>query len=222
MLRDSPTRMRLVALVLCPMLLSCGTAPRALSSDGGGPTSPTGPRDLARFVLVIREAPEGDPVHEWRPVSGLDVSEFLGGGPSAGGERYSGKFLLATWNRDCEQERDTCEDNCMNSDLGPDWSHIKTRGAKYSECSKRCLKPYIDCCRLRELESEEFRSIHEAVDWLKRHRTEVLVGTSVVIAGVVFVVVVAGTGGAALVLVPAVLMASAQFPLDPHVAAVRP
>jgi hypothetical protein len=110
----------------------------------------------------------------------------------------------------------------MKSDLGPDWSHIRTSGAKHRECRSRCQKPYDDCCRLREHESKEFRSIHEAVDWLKRYRTEVLVGTSVVIAGVVFVVVVAGTGGAALILVPVVIVASPQFSHEHHLAEVRP
>lgn len=69
--------MRFVALFLCPVLLSCSAALRTLSSDADGPTGPSGPRDLARFVLVIREAPDGHPVHEWHPVSGFDVPEFL-------------------------------------------------------------------------------------------------------------------------------------------------
>jgi hypothetical protein len=46
-----------------------------------------------------------------------------------------------------------------------------------------------------------------AIEWLKEHRTELLVGTVVVIAGVVFVVASAGTG--LLVLAPLALMASA-------------
>ena len=192
MLGGLPTHLRFVALFLCPMLLSCGAAPRTLSSEADGPTGPSGPLDLARFVLVIREAPEGHPVHEWRPVSGFDVSEFLSKKPfTNAGVRprraeTSGKIRLAAFTRDCDEELATCLNNCMNSDLGPDWSHIRTPGAKHRECRSRCQKPYDDCCRLRELESKEFRSIHEAVDWLKRYRTEVLVGTSVVIAGVVF------------------------------------
>ncbi len=44
--------------------------------------------------------------------------------------------------------------------------------------------------------------------WAPRHSaTELAVGTVVVIAGVAFAVAVAGSGGAALVLVPVLLMA---------------
>jgi hypothetical protein len=51
-----------------------------------------------------------------------------------------------------------------------------------------------------------------AVDWVKRHRNEILAGAVVVIAGVAFVAAVAGSGGGALVLVPLVLMASVDTP----------
>ena len=54
-----------------------------------------------------------------------------------------------------------------------------------------------------------------AVDWAKRHRNEILVGAVVVIAGVAFVALVAGSGGGALVLVPLVLMASGDTPAEP-------
>ncbi len=228
MLRGFPAHRRLVALWLCPVLLSCSAAPRALPSDADGFSGPSGPWDLARFVLVIREAPEGHPVHEWRPVSGFDVSEYLSERPFAeerertARAEASGKLRLAAFNRNCEEEQATCERNCRNSFKGSDWSHVRTPRARRDVCSERCLKPYVDCCRLRELESKEFRSIHEAVDGLKRYRTEILVGTSVVIAGVVFVVVVAGTGGAALILVPAVLVASPQIPREHHLAEARP
>ncbi|WNG62914.1 hypothetical protein F0U59_34100 [Archangium gephyra] len=49
-----------------------------------------------------------------------------------------------------------------------------------------------------------------AVDWLRQHHRELLVGTVVVIAGVAFVVV--GSGGGALVLAPFMLLASADVP----------
>jgi hypothetical protein len=48
--------------------------------------------------------------------------------------------------------------------------------------------------------------VDSAVDWLKRHRKALLVGSTVVIAGVVFVVVSAGAG--AVVLAPVLLIAS--------------
>lgn len=53
-----------------------------------------------------------------------------------------------------------------------------------------------------------FPAVNGAVEWLKEHRTELLVGTGVVIAGVAFVVVSAGAG--LFVLVPLAVMASAD------------
>jgi hypothetical protein len=62
----------------------------------------------------------------------------------------------------------------------------------------------------------------DAVDWLQRHRKEVLVGTVVVIAGVAFVVLVVRTGGAALVLAPAVLLVSSEVSSERPIAVVKP
>jgi len=79
-----------------------------------------------------------------------------------------------------------------------------------SWCSTYCLEASVECKKGRgEWAAEfdtEFESIDPAVDWIKRHYTELAVGTVIIIAGVVFVVVVAGTGGAALILAPALLM----------------
>jgi hypothetical protein len=52
-----------------------------------------------------------------------------------------------------------------------------------------------------------FPAVNGAVEWLKEHRTELFVGTVVVIAGVTFVAVSGGAG--LLVLAPLALMASA-------------
>jgi len=46
----------------------------------------------------------------------------------------------------------------------------------------------------------EFLGSNEAIEWLKRHRTELLVGAVIVVAGVAFVVVSAGAG--VLILAP--------------------
>jgi len=78
------------------------------------------------------------------------------------------------------------------------------------------MPAYQDCCERRELAEAgkhrlSFPVVDSAVDWLKHHR-ELVVGTIVVIAGVAFVVSVAGSGGGALVLAPAVLLVSAGVP----------
>jgi hypothetical protein len=56
-----------------------------------------------------------------------------------------------------------------------------------------------------ELERQEleFSNIDAALDWLRRHKTEVALGTVVVVAGVTFIVATGGTG--ALILAPLAL-----------------
>ncbi|WNG41964.1 hypothetical protein F0U61_15180 [Archangium violaceum] len=57
-----------------------------------------------------------------------------------------------------------------------------------------------------------FDAMDTAVDWVRRHRTKILAGTVIIIAGVAFIAVVGASGGAALVLVPVVLVASSGNP----------
>ncbi|QRK13580.1 hypothetical protein JQX13_12010 [Archangium violaceum] len=57
-----------------------------------------------------------------------------------------------------------------------------------------------------------FEAMDTAIDWVKRHRTKILAGTVIVIAGVAFIAVVGASGGAALVFVPVVLVASSGNP----------
>jgi hypothetical protein len=78
-------------------------------------------------------------------------------------------------------------------------------------CPSNCMEASIECKKGRgewvEEYSAEFDEIDPAIDWIKRHRTKLVVGTVVVIAGVAFAVVVTGTGGAALALAPLLVMA---------------
>jgi hypothetical protein len=65
----------------------------------------------------------------------------------------------------------------------------------------------LDCVDAENARALRFPAVDGAVEWLKEHRTKLLVGAVVVIAGVTFVVV---SGGAGLfVLAPLALMASA-------------
>jgi hypothetical protein len=59
---------------------------------------------------------------------------------------------------------------------------------------------------LERLRPQEFTAVDGAIDWLKRHRTTVLAGSIIVIAGVAFVVISAGAG--LIVLAPVVLVTS--------------
>jgi hypothetical protein len=66
----------------------------------------------------------------------------------------------------------------------------------------------------------EFTALEPAVDWMKTHREEILVGTVIVIAGVAFVAAVAASGGGALILMPLVFLAenSPGLPAAPSIA----
>jgi hypothetical protein len=191
------------------LLLSCGATRNVMSGHAA-------PAELPRYLLVIEEKPAGQVFHTWRPLSDGDAARYL---PHANKGRFEGSITQVAFNRDCEAERDDCEEMCRASLKGRTWSHA-SEGSKDAICRKKCMPAYLDCCRLREASETgtkriSFPTVDGAVDWLKRHRREILVGTVVVIAGVAFVAVVAGSGGAALVLAPAVLLASSHLPATP-------
>jgi hypothetical protein len=82
------------------------------------------------------------------------------------------------------------------------------------------MRQYTDCLKALGRRPREFTATDGALDWLKRHRKEVLAGSMVVIAGVVFVVVSAGAG--LVVLAPVVLVTSGPPTLAPPIATVSP
>jgi hypothetical protein len=88
-------------------------------------------------------------------------------------------------------------------------------------CPTNCMEASIECKRKRgewaDEYAAEFDAIDPAIDWIKRHRTELAVGTVVVIAGVAFAVVIVGSGGAALVLAPLLVMAESSPEMSPEV-----
>jgi len=70
----------------------------------------------------------------------------------------------------------------------------------HNYCTEKCRKEYMRCMEEVGARPLAFPSMKTAMDWLKEHKTEVLVGSVVLVAGVAFIV---GTGGGgALVLVP--------------------
>ena len=197
---------RLMASSLVFFLFSC-------RATGYVPSGPSGASDLSRYVLVIQEGPDGQLAHSWQPLNGFGLSKFP---YHASNSRFEGELVRASFNRDCEAERDECERTCRASMKGRNWSHA-SKGSKDEICIRRCMPAYQDCCERRELAEAgklrvSFPVVDGAVDWLKQHHRELVVGTVVVIAGVAFVVIVAGSGGGALVLAPAVLLVSAGVP----------
>ena len=87
--------------------------------------------------------------------------------------------------------------------------HLSAKeGGKSEFCRKECQQAYDDCRELERLQPQEFTAVDGLMDWLKRHRNEVLVGSIIVVAGATFMVISAGAG--LLVLAPVVLMASVE------------
>ncbi len=191
---------RLMASSLSLLLLSCSATMYA-------PPGPSGSADLSRYVLIIQEAPDGRVSHAWQRLSDFDLSRY----PELANQgRFEAPILRASFNRDCEAERDRCEEMCKASLKGRHWTHA-SGGSKDAICRERCMPAYQDCCKLREMaESSKLRIsfpvVGSAIDWLKQHNREIVSGTVVVIAGVVFVVV--GSTAGILVLAPAILLTS--------------
>jgi hypothetical protein len=205
---------RLLASSLCLLLVSCGATRHAVPG-------PTGARDLSRYVLLIERAPDGQVVHAWKPVKDVDLSAHARLLHSRGSQE---RIVQVAFTRDCEQESEACEAMCRAGLKGPDWSHMKP-GAKWEHCVGVCRPAYLDCNRLKEQAEREvvrFHAIDEAVDWAKRNSGKLLAGTVIVIAGVAFVVVVGASGGAVLLLAPAVVFASSDSATEPRVLAVTP
>ncbi|HEX5746120.1 MAG TPA: hypothetical protein VFZ09_07745 [Archangium sp.] len=63
---------------------------------------------------------------------------------------------------------------------------------------------------LEKLRPQEVTGVDGVIHWLRQHRTEVLVGSIIVVSGVTFVVVSAGAG--VVVLAPVLLMTSTKVP----------
>ncbi|MFY2556518.1 hypothetical protein ACN469_02645 [Corallococcus terminator] len=111
--------------------------------------------------------------------------------------------------RNCETEHIECFDKCWNSPLP--LKTIKRGSGKHHEfCSEQCLKAYQDCvqelgqsAQAHSSEALRFPSMENALAWVREHKTEVAIGTIVVVAGVVFIVSTGGSG--ALVLAPLAL-----------------
>jgi hypothetical protein len=187
------TLQRRTALSLCLLLMSCSTTRPTLAG-------PSGSQDLAEYVLIIQEKPNGQPTHEWRLVQDVDLSQY----PYRASRKINaGRIIRAAFTRDCESELHACYQDCMSRPLPPGYGGIKIprkAGGKAEWCNRKCIPPYNDCCRLRELEAQHFEAIEPAIAWAKQHRKQILTGTIIVISGVAFL---ASGGSGVLILAPA-------------------
>lgn len=178
---------------------------------------PAGPRDLARYVLVVEEAPDGQVSHAWKTIENFDLKNFHSN-PSAMSARRGIVRVSTGLQSYCAGRREQCETDCLASSRPIPVSHLQYptyrgpwRVNKGWWCQEACLKLEDMCNRgmgeWAEDYTAEFDAIDPAVDWIKKHRQQLLAGTVIVIAGVAFTVAVAASAGVALVLVPVVLLA---------------
>jgi len=197
---SSPWFRSSVFLFQACLLLSCGSRIRSVL--------PPAPEELPKLALVIQEAPDGQVVHSWWPAAEFQEElqnlshSIRSSTPSEGIVFVSGR------RRDCDQEQIACHQNCMRRKLPAPYNFIPRGHPRHNQiCRDKCRLAYDDCVAAEKARALRFPAVEGAVEWLKEHRTQLLVGTVVVIAGVTFVVVSAGAG--LFVLAPLVVMASA-------------
>ncbi|MFP2909550.1 hypothetical protein ACLESD_31800 [Pyxidicoccus sp. 3LFB2] len=205
-----------MAALLSVLLVACGSTRHI---------APASASELTRFVLFIKELPDGTVTHSWQRAEEVDLSRY--GALSRARSRVRGIVPVVAQPRDCHQEFIECVDECMTRPLARGFGHITSgKSKKASEVSKRkfcqgkCWQPYRDCSELQESKPLEFTTVDNALDWLKRNRRTVMFGSVVLVAGVAFVVLSVGAG--LVVLAPAVLVASPAAPFEPWMAEVSP
>lgn len=212
---------------LALMLGACGATPTRPSVAG-----PTGPHDLARYALAFEQRPDGQVAHAWIPLKDFDLTKFQHTLSTRHLRRNIVRVSTSGLNAYCDGRHEQCVNDCLASSRPFVIGHREYRDTRVQPwraarswwCPRNCMDVSIECKKGRgewaEQYAAEFDAIDPAIDWIKRHRTELVVGAVVVIAGVAFAVVVAGSGGAALVLAPLLIMAesSPALPLDTQLA----
>lgn len=112
---------------------------------------------------------------------------------------------------DCDDELNRCFKKCWESSRQP-YPHMTHDEWYYEYCTRECRKEYMEC--VKELEKEEaerakkkrpleFTSIEAARAWIRSHKSQISLGTVVVVAGAAFVLATGGSG--ALILAPLAL-----------------
>jgi hypothetical protein len=140
--------------------------------------------------------------HTQRPERKVHViAEQAGGTDRSDGPGVGGAGADAY----CAELQRKCHTRCKRR--APKYPGIE-KGSPYHDelCTTECLAVFMKCLEEQaELERQEleFSNIDAALDWLRRHKTEVALGTVVVVAGVAFVVATGGSG--ALILAPLAL-----------------
>jgi len=180
---------------------------------------PTGERELSRYALIVDEAPNGRVTHIWKPLGDFDLTMYP---RHVHVDGFHGRLEQVMFtDQDCHHQYEVCVPTCLASTrifqvdkYGYDSSQYgQWRTGKKRYCPEACMKQLAMCLARTEASPVRFEAMDTAVDWAKRHRTRILAGTVIIIAGVAFIAVVGASGGAALVFVPVVLVASSGNPL---------
>ncbi|NNC14500.1 hypothetical protein HJC22_01980 [Corallococcus exiguus] len=100
----------------------------------------------------------------------------------------------------CGEMQKQCFQTCWERE--PPYPSIPKNSAMHHKyCTTECLKQFMECVKEQEaLEAQNakrglrFPDMNAALDWLREHKSEVVLGTVVVVAGVAFTLVVAPAG----------------------------
>ena len=208
---------KLMASSLCLLLFSCSATRPMVATQ-----APTGPHDLARYVLIVQALPDGQVTHDWKPLKDFELTKFQYTQNAMNSYRSIVRASSTGLEEYCEGRRIQCQQDCLASSrpfqVGQ-WKYQDTKVKPWREvkswwCPRHCLQQAVECNKGKGSWAEEyaakFNAIEPAVDWIKNHREEILVGTVIVIAGVAFVAAVAASGGGALVLMPLVFVAKSH------------
>ena len=109
----------------------------------------------------------------------------------------------------CQKELEKCMHVCWEKHQWPYPHNRQQSGWYYKRCTTDCNQAFKVCEEEHEQSESargkkiEFSRMKEALAWLRAHKTEVALGTVVVVAGVAFVLTTGGSG--ALILAPLAL-----------------
>ncbi|WNG47066.1 hypothetical protein F0U60_25270 [Archangium minus] len=189
--------------MLLPLILLACSNPRPVLSEKF-----QSPQDR---LLVIRDTSDETQEMTWQEVSELDRALL---DQALIRSRDSGPIALtARRDRDCDKEQIECFRRCWKRK--PPYPYKRGGHDHHAFCENTCREAYDDCLKLNELHALEFTVMDDAIDWLRSHRQQLLVGTLVTVAGVTFIVVSAGAG--VLILAPLVLITQSETSLDGEV-----
>lgn len=159
----------------CALLLACSCSHGALRSDASGAENAT-PAATGRWAA-----------------------------PNVSSSNKSRSFPLihvAADTQRCDQLQIACFQRCW--ERYPPYPVERGNKGQYRYCTSQCLKEYMECVKNAEAQPREFPNKAVALDWLEKHKTEILVGTLIFVGGAVFII---GTSGAGvLILIPVVAL----------------